>query len=68
MARQWLFQTAVPVHLERSPGTEYSHPVVSSVMTALCHENSGEDITSIVGMQASHMALLLLSCLDNGRE
>ena len=46
-------------HLERSPGTEPSHPVVSSVMTALCHENSGEDIASIVDMQASHMVLLL---------
>jgi hypothetical protein len=28
-------------------------------MTALCHENSGEDIASIVDMQASHMVLLL---------
>ena len=50
--------SAGPTFSDR-PGTESSHPVVSSVMTALCHENSGEDIASIVDMQASHMVLLL---------
>jgi hypothetical protein len=37
-----------------------------SVITAAYHESCGEDITSVIVQSASHLALLLASCLDNG--
>jgi hypothetical protein len=52
--------------LQRSPDMGSQILLSLSVITAAYHESCGEDITSVVVQSASHLALLLPSCLANG--
>jgi hypothetical protein len=52
--------------LQRSPGMASRILLSLSATTAAGHESGDEDTTSIIVRDASHLALLLPSCLANG--